>query len=301
MVVAASPGQNPLPPAPSFPAPGSLSVSTALSVVVAVLAATQAVLGLTMSGEYRDTDLLRAGWFGNDWITLVVAVPVLLGALALARRGSPRAGLVWLGMLGFVAYNDAFYLFGAALNTFFPIYVVLFVLAVGTLTVALSRFDVAATREAFSARTPARAVGGYLVVLGAGLGAVWFVFWAGHVFAGVALPIGAEAFRVVAALDLTVLVPVLLGGGILLWRRRPWGYVLAAVAGVMGTGYLLVLGTSSLVAVARGLAVAPGELPLWGSLAVATAGATVLLLARPTRRVTSNLGSPRTTDRGEPT
>ena len=54
-----------------------------------------------------------------------------LGHALATHSGSPRAGLVWLGMLGFVAYNDAFYLFGAALNTFFPIYVVLFVLAVG--------------------------------------------------------------------------------------------------------------------------------------------------------------------------
>ena len=302
MVVAASAGRNPPQHAPNFPAAGSISASTALSVVVAALAAIQAVLGLTMSGQYRDTDLLRAGWFGNDWITLVVAVPVLLGALALARRGSPRARLVWLGMLGYLAYNDAFYLFGAALNTFFPIYVVLLVLTVVTLATALTQLDVAATCQAFSPRTPARGVGGYLVVLGTGLCAVWFVFWAGHVFAGATLPVGAEAFRVVAALDLTVLVPVLLGGGTLLWRRRPWGYVLGAAAGVMGTGYLLVLATGSLIAVVRGLADAPGELPLWGSLAVSTAVATALLLARPQRRVTSILGSPRTTDgQQEPT
>jgi hypothetical protein len=287
MVVAASPGLR--------------SASTTLSVVVAALAAVQAVLGLTMSGEYRDTDLLRAGWFGNDVVTLVVAVPVLLGALALARRGSPRARVVWLGMLGYVIYNDAFYLFGAALNTFFPIYVGLLVLAVVALATALVRLDVAATGEAFSPRTPARVVGGYLVVLGSGLGAVWVALWAGHVFAGAALPVDVETFRVVAALDLTVVVPVLLGGGTLLWRRRPWGFVLGAAAGVIGTGYLLVLGASSLTVVVRGLADAPGELPLWGSLAVTTTAATVLLLARPQRRVTSILGSPRTTDGKEPT
>lgn len=301
MVMAASPGRTPPPYAPNLLGPGSRSASTTLSVVVAAWAAVQAVLGLTMPGEYRDTDLLRAGWFGNDVVTLVVAVPVLLGALALARRGSPRARVVWLGMLGYVVYNDAFYLFGAVLNAFFPIYVGLLVLAVVTLVAALAGLDVAATCQGFSPRTPARGVGGYLVVLGAGLGAVWSVLWAGHVFAGAALPVDVEVFQVVAALDLTVLVPVLLGGGTLLWHRRPWGYVLGAAAGVMGTGYLLVLGASSLTAVARGLADAPGELPLWGSLAVMTGAATVLLLSRPQRRVTSIPDPPRSTDGEEPT
>ncbi len=37
MVVAASPGRNPPPPAPNSPAPGSVTASTALSVVVAAL------------------------------------------------------------------------------------------------------------------------------------------------------------------------------------------------------------------------------------------------------------------------
>jgi hypothetical protein len=77
--------------------------------------------------------------------------------------------------------------------------------------------------------------------------------------------------------------------------------VLGAAVGVMGTGYLLVLGASSLTVVVRGLADAPGELPLWGSLAVTTAAATVLLLARPQRRVTSMPDSSRTTDGKEPT
>ena len=114
----------------------------------------------------------------------------------------------------------------------------LLVLTVVTLTTASAGLDVAATHEALSSRTRARGVGGYLVVLGAGSGAVWIVSWAGHVFAGAALPLGADAFRVVAALDLTVLVPVLLSGGTLLWLHRPWGCVLAAGAGVRGTGYL---------------------------------------------------------------
>ena len=250
-----------------------------LSAVVTVLAGVQAVLGLVLSDAYRDPDPIRTGWLGNDVVTLVLAVPALAVALVLARRGSGRAMLVWPGLLGYVAYNDGFYVFGAALNAFFPLYIALLVLSTAALVMVLVHLDVAVTGTAFSAGTPVRIVGSYLTVLGVGLAAVWLTFWAGYVFADRPVPIGPEEFRTVAALDLTVLVPALVVGGIQLWRRRPWGYVLAVAAGVQGSLYLLVLGLNSVIAVARGLSPAPGELPLWGPLAVATAGLTALLLA----------------------
>jgi hypothetical protein len=75
------------------------------------------------------------------------------------------------------------------------------------------------------------------------------------------------------------MVPALVGGGVQLWRRRPWGYVVAAIAGVQASLYLLVLSVNSAVAVKRGLAAPPGEVPLWGSIALFTAALTLVLFA----------------------
>ena len=58
--------------------------------------------------------------------------------------------------------------------------------------------------------------------------------WAAHVFAGRPTPVDPEAFRLVAALDLSMTLPALVCGGVLLWRRRRRGVVLAAIAGVQG-------------------------------------------------------------------
>ena len=88
-----------------------------------------------------------------------------------------------------------------------------------------------------------------------------------------------EAFRLVAALDLALLVPALGSGGVLLWRRNAWGYVISAVAGIQGTLYLVVLSVSSVVAIDRGIVEAPGELPLWGTLAPGMMIATGILMA----------------------
>lgn len=207
-----------------------------------------------------------------------MAVPLLVSALVLACRGSARGILTWLGLLGYAAYNCAYYLFGAALNCFFPLYVVTLVLSVITLTLALSQIDVVALAATFRPRTPVRVIGGYLAFVAFGLATVWLAMWAAFVFAGRATPVEPEAFKLVAALDMSLMVTGLTFGGLLLWRRRAWGYVIAAIAGIQGSLYLLVLSVNSVVAVQRHLAKAPGELPMWGTLAVFTTAFTLLLL-----------------------
>ena len=256
-----------------------MKVPYALSAALAALMVAQSVLGRVFPGQYRDAEWIRATWFGNDWVTLVVGAPLLVASVLLARRGSIRGLLLWLGMLGYGAYNYAYYMLGAALNAFFPLYVVPLVLSVVTLILALSRIDVAEAAASFRPKTPARIVGGYLVFVAAGLTSVWMAMWAAYVFAGRPTPTEPEAFRLVAALDLTIMAPALASGGVLLWRRNAWGYIVAAIAGIQGFLYLLVLSTNSVVLIIRGLAEATGELFQWGPLTVTTTAATALLLA----------------------
>jgi hypothetical protein len=166
-------------------------------------------------------------------------------------------------MLCYAVYNYAYYLFGVALNTFFFLYVAALMLAVVTLILSLPRIDVAAVRARFGAKTPVRLVGGYFAFVGIGLAAVWLMLWAAYAFAGQPTPVEPEAFKVVAAIDISIIVPALIFGGVLLWRREAWGYALAAMAGILGSVYLLVLSVNSLVQIQRGLAESPGEIPIW--------------------------------------
>ena len=256
-----------------------MKVPYILSVALAALMVVQSVLGRVFPGEYRDVEWIRLTWFGNDWLTLMVGVPLLVASVLLARRGSIRGLLLWLGMLGYGAYNYAYYMLGAALNAFFPLYIVPLVLSVVTLILALSRIDVAGAAASFRPKTPVRIVSGYLVFVAGGLTFVWMRMWAAYVFAGQPTPIDPEAFKLVAALDITIMVPALAFGGVLLWRRNAWGYILAAIAGIQGSLYLLVLSINSAVEILRGFAEAPGQLPVWGTLAVTITAVTALLLA----------------------
>jgi hypothetical protein len=263
--------------------------AAAATTVLAAAMAGQAAAGLLRSDAYRDAAWIRAAWYANDWVTLALAAPALAVASALARRGSARARLVRLGLLGYAVYNYAFYALGAALNAFFPIYPVLVVLAAGTLGVALRETEASGIAAVARARPRVRIVGAYLLTVSALLGGAWLGIWGAYAFAGRPTPVEPDAFRLVAALDLMLMVPALAGGGVLLWRRRPWGHAIGALAAVQGTLYLLVLATGSLVAVGRGLEPAPGEAPLWGTLALLTGTAAATLLA--------DVGAPRGTPR----
>ena len=197
-----------------------MKVPYILSAVLAALMVVQSVLGLIFPGRYRDVEWIRLTWFGNDWVTLAVGVPLLVASLLLARRGSVRGLLLWLGMLGYGAYNYAYYMLGAALNAFFPLYIAALLLSVITLILVLSRIDVAEIAASFRPKMPVRLVGGYLVFVAVGLALVWMVMWAAYIFAGQPTPIEPEAFKLVAALDITIMVPALALGGVLLWRRN---------------------------------------------------------------------------------
>ena len=249
-----------------------------LTYALGVVMATQAALGLLLPDEYRDAAWITASWFGNDAVTLIVGTPLLIAAARRARHGSTAGLLWWLGAIAYAAYNYAFYLFGAALNTFFLLYVAALVLSMAALLLALPRVDIARVAASFRSATPRRVIGGAFTLLGFGLMSTWITMWAAYAFAGRPTPVEPEAFKVVAALDLSLMGPALALGGILLWRRAAWGYVIAAIAGIQGSLYLLVLVCNSVVAIHRGLVYPPGETPVWGTLAAFTAGATLLLL-----------------------
>jgi hypothetical protein len=252
----------------------------------------QALLGLLLPDQYKDAEWIRVTWYGNDWITILGAVPLLWIGIRTAARGSVRGLLLTLGMVAYSVYNYAFYLFGAALNVFFPLYVVIFIVAIVTLGLALSHLDIGAVADRFHRTTPVRAVGGYLVFVAIGLTIVWLGMWGAYAFAGRPTPIEPEAFKIVAALDLSLMVPTLAVGGVLLWRRQPWGYLIATIAAIQGALYLLVLSVNSAIAISRGLAAAPGELPFWGPLAsFTTLAALVLLRSASGRLPTSELAT----------
>lgn len=249
-----------------------------LQVVIFVCMSLQSASGLLLN-PYRDIEWIALSWMGNDAVTLFLVCPLFAASLTGARPVMPRWQLLRIGLLGYAIYNYAFYMLGSALNAMFPLYIALFVAAMIALMSEFSATRLSRVMDAFSPETPVRLLGGFLVGLALGLSAVWLIMWGLHVFNNRPVPGSPEVFRLVAALDLGFMVPVLVNGGVLLWRRNQIGYSLSALAAIQSSLYLLVLSVNSVLAIYRGLVQWPGELPMWASLCIST-GVCVFFILR---------------------
>ena len=255
----------------------------ALSAVIAILTIVASAGGLFIPDLYRDNALITAGWFGNDLVTLSVAAPLLIAALFLAMGGSQRAQLVWLGMLDYTLYNSAYYLFGAAFNQLFLVYVALFTLSILALIFGLARVDPGAVRNRLRARTPARWIGGFMLFVAIGLTGVYVAQSLSFVATGQLPDIvikSGHPTNVVFALDLSLVVPFFVLGAIWLWKRRPWGLVLAAIMNVKGAVYMLALSAVTVSAVQAGVSEDLSQAALWATIGVGSLVASIALIGK---------------------
>jgi hypothetical protein len=258
-----------------------LRTALLLSYLIAGLALVSSVGGIFIDGLYRGTAFVVSTWLGNDIVTLLVAIPLLLGATALTAQGSARAKLVWIGMLDYMLYNFGFYLFGTAFNWFFFIYVLLFALSIWALVLALMSLDVEQVAAGFSPKTPVKMIAGFMAFVGISLSLIYFLQWLGFVNSGEVpsiVTMTGHPTNLVFALDLTIVVPVMLVGAVLLWRRRPWGYVLAAMGNVKGAVYMLALSAATFTAFQAGTVDSMVEVGLWLTIGVGSAIAVVVQL-----------------------
>jgi hypothetical protein len=267
--------------------PGVGAAAFVLSLVVAALALLGSVVGLIAEGVYTGpastAEMLRA-W---DLVTAVVVVPVLAGALVVARRGSPRAELTWASMLACLAYTYAYYVFGTGFNDLFLLHVATLSTSAIALILVLSGLRIDALAGDLGPGTPVRAVSVILGLLAVGLAVMWVVAALDNAATG-AVPPGSAlvetdaVVRLGIALDLAVLVPLYAVASVQLWRRRPWGLVLGGVALMAGIvhqlSYALALPFQVAADVPGAVAIDPFE-PVIAALYVVGA----VLLLRPRR------------------
>lgn len=209
--------------------------------VVVGLMTLESVLGLVVHGLYREQRWAIAALRGNDLVTLALVTPIL--AVALVRRHSGRWGLVWLAGLFYGVYNFAYYAFGTAFNDVFLLHVATLALSLAALVALVANLDVEAVAASAGRRRPPRWIAAYMVVVGGALIAAWGGFSLRFAING-ELPkdvMPPSAIHLVYALDMSLLAPAFLAGGVLLWRRQPWGYALGVAVNLFGAAYLIVL------------------------------------------------------------
>jgi hypothetical protein len=266
----------------SAPAP-TLRLAYLLTVVTVVLLVVVSAGGaFGSSWLYRDNPLITATFRGQDWVTLLVAVPLLSAGLILEHRGSLRGRLLWLGMLFYAMYSYLFYAVGAAFNVFFLLYVAIFGLAAYASLFAVLRIDFEPLSATMGSRSARGMAIGYMLVIATGLGLLWTGMSLSYLVTGVVpAPIAASGHPtgVVFAIDLVFIVPPMVIGAVGLIRRRAHGWILAAMMSVNGAVYTLSLSAAS-ASVQRAGVGSGEELPIWAVLTLLGATTSCLLLVR---------------------
>ncbi|MGH4023696.1 MAG: hypothetical protein ACRDRV_03835 [Pseudonocardiaceae bacterium] len=215
------------------------ALATRLTWLVAALALAASLVGLLVDGIYTGEASTAEMFRGYDLVSAVVVVPSLVVASRIARRGAVRAQLLTLGLLAYLIYTYAYYLFGTGFNDLFLLHAAVFSTALVVLVLAMSALDVTSLAQRFSPRTAVRPVAGILGALAVALGGMWIYYAVDNAVTG-QVPPGSQLVETDTivhlgmALDLTLLVPLYAVAAVLLWRRAPWGYVLAAIALIAG-------------------------------------------------------------------
>ena len=235
----------------TLPLERDVTLAFRTSLLVALLVAVVSAAGLASGTSLSAVDANRAlgvsasaggilvpGFLVQDLFNLGAGLPMLGGALWLARRGSLFGLLLWPGALFSLAYTYLHDLVDAPFSALFLGYVAIVALCAWTTIGLVASIDGASVRQRLAGVVKPRLVGGVLVGLalltaGQDAGGAMATALAGGT------PIDPLA-RGVWVADLTLGVPAMLIVGGLLWRRASLGYVAAA-------GLLLSFGTTSVV------------------------------------------------------
>jgi hypothetical protein len=206
--------------------------------------------GLLAGDPYRGiAPELAVASRGQDVLTLA-AVPMLVWAGHRSRKGSLRGHLLWLGVLGYIAYAYATYLIGVPHNDAFLLYSAAVGLSTAALLDGVLRIDVAASAPAFTG-LGRRGVGWFLIVTGAAFASLWLADIVPAIL-GDGLPRSLGAYDMTSpihVLDLTFVLPAVIATGVLLVRDHPAGPALGAVvlAKIVTLGLSLEVGAAAVV------------------------------------------------------
>ena len=227
-----------------------------LTFAIAALATIASAGGLFIPNLYRDSPFYKTAWQANDTVTLFL-IPALIASHHLSRQGDQKAKVIWPGLVAYMFYNYAFYLFGAVFNWFFVVYASLLALTLYTFILGLFEIDkqidktpVVKHRYLFCA---------FFLFTALPLGIVELEQYISFIVTGDS----PEIPSLILALDLSLVVPSALLSAILLARRHPWGYWLGGIMLVKSLTYGMVLITGTLAIASEGLGPMDPLLPFY--------------------------------------
>ena len=182
-------------------------------------------------GLYQYDSVYKAVLFrGFDWANLIVGIPLLAWGMYLYQRRQLRGQLLIAAVFTYLAYNYGIGVMGNAFNVMFLVWTALFSVGLFGLALLLPGIDISSFPEKQGVNFPRRSLSVYVVILGLFL----LVQYLAEIFTayGSGKPpasLGVYTTLELAALELGIMIPLHIFGGILLWKQEAAGYLLAII------------------------------------------------------------------------
>ncbi len=167
----------------------------------------------------------------QDYVTLFIAVPLLLIALYYSGKESLKWRFVLAGTIAYFLVTYTFYLNMAMYNQFFLFYAALMGLSFFALGMDTLSFNTALLPAQFSDYSPTLFAGGFLMVTAVAIGLLWLGIVLPPLIDGSIYPKGVEHYTtlIVQGNDLGLALPLAFVSGYLLIRKSTYGYLMAPI------------------------------------------------------------------------
>jgi uncharacterized membrane protein len=206
-----------------------LSIFTYL---IAALTLASCIISISTNSIYQDGEWANAQWFGQDIVTIALALPLVLISFIKGIKGNNRKwALVFCGVLLYYTYTYSFFMFAANLTFLYLFHLPIYGLSmIGLVIASIGLFN---QNAGYSIESRWLKVGIilYLVFISLMISFLWLNDIMAHLFKPDHLsdtPDG-EAPLIIYSLDLAIIIPLMITSAISINKNLRWGYILTGI------------------------------------------------------------------------
>lgn len=181
--------------------------------------------------QHMSADVAVQG-IAQDYVTLFIAIPLLIFALFRAFNGTTKSTLFLAGVLNYFLLTYLFYLNMAMFNKMFLVYVVLTGTSFFAFILTLLSIDVNKLSMLFSKALPHKFIGSFLIFTASCIALLWLGVVVPPLLDNTIVPAAVEHYTTltVQGFDLSIFLPINFLAGVLLIKRQKFGYLMASVS-----------------------------------------------------------------------
>jgi hypothetical protein len=180
--------------------------------------------------EKMSADVAIQG-IAQDYITLFIAIPLLIVVLFWTRKNSLKSKLFLAGVLNYFFLTYLFYKNMAMYSKLFLVYIILVSTTFFAFILTLLSIDIKTISQYFNPKTPTNFIGTFLIVLPSMIALLWLSIIVPPLIDGSIIPKSVEHYTTltVQGFDLSIFLPIAFISGSLLIKKRPFGYLMSSV------------------------------------------------------------------------